>query len=348
MALSRRGTVWHYDFWYGGRRFRGSTGEKLRSRAEKVQAILIYEAKQKRSILARTKIPRLLEFSKRFLEWVKASTLEPNTKRYYQYGWDMLQKTAVAKLKLDEITRDSTDALKFSGSSAKANVALRTLRRMLSKSVEWGYMRQNVRIPLRKELGRETLISPEAEAKLLAAAKQPLRDVILLMQDTGMRPQDVFRMRWEHINWLKGTIFIPFGKTKNSRRYVPMSERAVLALRARPRTSEWVFPSKQSKSGHITNVAKQWVEARKKAGLDDSIKLYSCRHTFATDALERTGNLAALMKTLGHSDAQTAMRYQHPGLEQIRKAVEERNREHAEIVARESPHKNPHSDSWVQ
>ena len=95
-------------------------------------------------------------------------------------------------------------------------------------------------------------------------------------------------------------------------------------------------------------MAKQWVEARKKAGLDDSIKLYSCRHTFATDALERTGNLAALMKTLGHSDAQTAMRYQHPGLEQIRKAVEERNREHAEIVARESPHKNPHSDSWVQ
>ena len=176
----------------------------------------------------------------------------------------MLQQTAVAHLKLDEITRDSTDTLRFSGSPAKANVALRTLRRMLSQSVEWGYMRQNVRIPLRKELGREALISAEAEAKLLAAAREPLRDVILLMQDTGMRPQDAFRMRWEHINWLKGIIFIPFGKTKNSRRYVPMSERVVLALRARSRlrSSEWVFPSKQSKSGHITNVAKQWLDAR--------------------------------------------------------------------------------------
>src|SRR5437667_1447054 len=136
MALCRRGEVWHYDFWCQGRRHRGSTGEKLRSRAEKVQAILIHEAKEKRSVLARTKIPRLAEFSKRFLEWAHASTLEPNTKRYYQYGWDMLEKTAVATLKLDQIAGDMADMLRFSGSPAKANVALRTLRRMLSKATE--------------------------------------------------------------------------------------------------------------------------------------------------------------------------------------------------------------------
>jgi hypothetical protein len=134
MALCRRGTVWHYDFWYHGRRFRGSTGQGLRSRAERVQAILIHEAKEKRSVLARTKIPRLAEFSRRFLDWVEASMLEPNSKRDYQYGWDMLQQTAVASLKLDEITRDSTDALRFSGSPAKTNVALRTLRRIYPKA----------------------------------------------------------------------------------------------------------------------------------------------------------------------------------------------------------------------
>src|SRR5947209_2712727 len=121
MALCKLSSVWHYEFEYHGRRFRGSTGERLRSRAEKVQAILIHEAKEKRSVLARTKIPRLAEFSRRFLEWVDASMLEPNTKRYYQYGWDMLQQTVVASMKLDEITRDATDALRFSGSPAKAN-----------------------------------------------------------------------------------------------------------------------------------------------------------------------------------------------------------------------------------
>jgi len=52
---------------------------------------------------------------------------------------------------------------------------------------------------------------------------------------------------------------------------------------------------------------------------------------------------------LGHADAQTAMKYQHPGLEQIRIAVDERNREHAELASfQESPHKSPHSPETVE
>jgi len=54
-----------------------------------------------------------------------------------------------------------------------------------------------------REQGREIIIGPQVEARLLAAAKQPLRDVIVIMQDTGMRPQDVFQLRWEHVNWQK-------------------------------------------------------------------------------------------------------------------------------------------------
>lgn len=166
-----------------------------------------------------------------------------------------------------------------------------------------------------------------------------------------MRPQDVFRLRWEHMNWQKGTIFIPYGKTKNSRRYVPMSERTKNCLLARcTRFSEWVFPSPRSKTGHLTTVANLWRKARQKVGLDPVVKLYCCRHTFATDILERTGNLAAVMKVLGHADAQTAMKYQHPGLEQIRRAVEERNRENAAAAASATggPRKSPHSQEWLQ
>lgn len=130
-----------------------------------------------------------------------------------------------------------------------------------------------------------------------------------------------------------------------------MSERVQDALLLRAKgSSEWVFPSLRSKTGHLTTVANRWRKARQTTGLDPAVKLYCCRHTFATDVLERTGNLAALMKVLGHADAQTAMKYQHPGLEQIRKAVEERNREHATLAAgsAESPHKSPHSGEWLQ
>jgi integrase len=49
--------------------------------------------------------------------------------------------------------------------------------------------------------GRSTLIEPEIEQRLLGVAKQPLYDVLLIIQDAGMRPEEVFRMRWENILW---------------------------------------------------------------------------------------------------------------------------------------------------
>jgi len=36
----------------------------------------------------------------------------------------------------------------------------------------------------------------------------------------------------------------------------------------------------------------------------------------------RTGNLAAVMRTMGHRDVKTAMHYQHPELEIVRAALD--------------------------
>jgi hypothetical protein len=36
----------------------------------------------------------------------------------------------------------------------------------------------------------------------------------------------------------------------------------------------------------------------------------------------RTGNLAAVMRTMGHKDVKTAMQYQHPELEIVRAALD--------------------------
>ena len=41
-------------------------------------------------------------------------------------------------------------------------------------------------------------------------------------------------------------------------------------------------------------------------------------YTFGAAAYEATGNLAMVMKVMGHTDVRTSMRYQHPGLESIR------------------------------
>ena len=81
------------------------------------------------------------------------------------------------------------------------------------------------------------------------------------------------------------------------------------------------------KGKHIgaANVNRQWVKARKAAGLPEGLVLYCARHDFGTYLLNETGNLKAVMDTMGHGDAQTAMKYQHPELEIVREALNSRH-----------------------
>jgi integrase len=53
----------------------------------------------------------------------------------------------------------------------------------------------------------------------------------------------------------------------------------------------------------------------------DPKALYCSRHDYGTRVLRKTGNLAAVMKTRGHKDVRTAMRYQHPELDIVRDAL---------------------------
>ena len=52
----------------------------------------------------------------------------------------------------------------------------------------------------------------------------------------------------------------------------------------------WAFPSKRARSGYITDreVSKQWLEAKRLAGIPKPVILYCARHRFSTDAMEGT------------------------------------------------------------
>ncbi len=94
---------------------------------------------------------------------------------------------------------------------------------------------------------------------------------------------------------------------------------------SRQRPCDWVFPSKKAAAGHLTTVAKQFRDARRLAGLPESLKLYGARHAFATYAVEATGNVFAVADAMGHEDLKTTRIYQHPELGAIRDAIDQRN-----------------------
>ena len=317
-----------YDFTIRGQRYRGSTGETNEHRASKIAGLKLAAALHGSDPLGR-KAPTLREYSKHFLEWVGSARLEAETRRYYRNGWRMLEETGLAGMRMDQITAEAVEALRFSGGAANGNNALRTLRRMLNKAKEAKLLREAPRFKLFKEEGRDLCLDDEAERKLLAVAEQPLADVIVMMRETGMRNcRELYRMRIENVHWQDRLIFNPNSKTKRGRRWIPISDRAMEILRrlCKGRAQGWVFQSRY-KGKHIgaAYVNRQWVKARKAAGLPEGLVLYCARHDFGTYLLNETGNLKAVMDTMGHGDAQTAMKYQHPELEIVREALNSRH-----------------------
>jgi site-specific recombinase XerD len=295
------------------------------------------------SLPSSRRVPVLSELSTRFLEWLESSRLEASSIIYYKTGWALLKGTNLRGVRLDRITAELVDSIRVGKSPSNTNCALRTLRRMLGKAQEWKIIQQVPRIKLVKECGRSSVIEPWMEQKLLAVAEQPLTDVLMIMLDAGMRPAEVFRMRWDDVRWERDSIFIPFGKSSKARRFVPLSDRVRKALEARgKKLAGWVFPAKRAKSGHIETVQKQFATAKTLAGIPSGIVLYCARHRYGTDALSGTGNLAAVMNSMGHTHAQTAMIYQHPHLDLVRDAINRRN------AVSGVGHKSGHSEQIVQ
>ena len=322
-----------YDFTVRGRRYRGSTRETKSLRALQVASLKLASVMENTDPLP-SKPPVLGVFAERFLDWVSNSRLEEKTRKFYRNGWRLLNSTPIVALRVDQITGDCAEQLKFPRSASNANCALRTLRRMLHKGEEWKMIGHAPKIKLMKEHGRHLRLDDDAEKKLLAGAlackwrqqtRELFRDIVILMRDTGMRNErELFQMRIENLDWQNRVIFVPDSKTPEGRRLIPMSGRVFEILRNRcaARQEGWVFPSKRSASGHLRSICNVFRQARNKAGLPKELVLYCARHDYGTRILMRTGNLAAVMRTMGHRDVKTAMHYQHPELEIVRAALD--------------------------
>jgi integrase len=88
------------------------------------------------------------------------------------------------------------------------------------------------RVKFLEEHNEQTrVLSFEEQEKYLAAATPLLSDVATLMLETGMRPEEVYRMRVENVHLAEGYLFNPHGKTKAARRQVALTTaaRGVLA-----------------------------------------------------------------------------------------------------------------------
>lgn len=340
MSIYKRGNVYWFDFVFNGARFQGSTKQANRRAAGEIEAAKKTQlAKGEVGIEPREPTPSFVAFAERFRQEMRSKhQAKPKTVTYYENGLNrLLLYPALRKVNLAHVDEQMIAAYivwrraqkKANGHELKiatVNRELEVLRRMLRLALEWkllGVIPKVTRQP--GEEGRDRVVTHDEERAYFAVARQPLRDVAIIIIDAGMRPEEVFRMRWENVHLRPagdarfGYVHNPFGKTKYARRNIPLSQRVKAILEMRQQPEGWVFPAK-TKSGHIDSLKSQHRRALKDSGVRPFV-LYSLRHTMLTRLGEAGAEAFAIQKIAGHSSVLVSQRYVHPTPEAIENAM---------------------------
>jgi integrase len=342
MAVFRRGKIYWFHFEFRGRRIQESSGFQNKTAALKVEAKRRTDLLERRVGFTKSKpIPKFDDFSKQFLEWSKQQH-RPKTHELHELNCETLKRFFRGKY-LDEITREMVEDFKSARkqerivwsknrvvTGATVNRALTTLKLMYHQAERSGYTVRNPVVGVsmfREPLDSMRVISFEEQASYLAETSQPLHDIAGIILDTGMRPEEVFRMRVENLDFKLKAIFNPCGKTKSARRTIPMTEDALSLLKSRVKEATkvgtpYVFPSPRDVRRPIGSVKKAHSAALNRAEMARRFRLYDLRHTFATRAVASGTDLPTLSSLLGHASILMTMRYVHPAAEQKRVAME--------------------------
>jgi integrase len=351
MAIFKRGRVYWYHFVFQGAHVQESTKQGNPRTARQMEAAhRTALAKGEVGFREKKPVPTLADFCRNRIEtWAKAhfEQASPKTWLWYRTGLRSIYGFApLADEKLDAITGEHVagfvahrQAKKLKVSSV--NSSLQVLRRALRLAVEWGAISVAPRVKLlRGAVRRERVVSPGEEARYLAAAPEPLASLATVLVDTGMRPEECFRLRWEAIAWVNGrhgTLLVTHGKTQAARRLLPMTPRVRKVFEAqheklgRP-VEGWVWAAPTA-SGHVepSTVKKQHAKVftflAKEAAKNNErpispFVLYSLRHTFLTRLGESGCDAWTLARIAGHSSITMSARYVHPSENAVLNAME--------------------------
>jgi integrase len=334
--------IYWYKFMWNGRLVRESTkqgNDKVARQMESAHRTSL--AKGEVGIREKKAAPTLTEFiDNRFEPWARARFEKTSPKTwaaYYRVGLSAIKDyKRIAGTKLDAITSETVADFAAHRRAAgmqvsTVNSSLQVLRRSLRLAVEWGAVES---APLVKMLPgarhRERVVTPQDEARYLTAAPDTLASIAAVLVDTGLRPEECFRLRWDSITWTNGrfgTLIVTHGKTAAARRVLPMTPRVRRILESRwnfayKPEEGWVWPA-PTRSGHVepSSFRKQHANTFKtiaKEAAKNDLKpvrpfvLYSLRHTFLTRLGESGCDAWTLARIAGHSNISMSSRYVHP------------------------------------
>lgn len=329
---------WWYKFVYHGVRYQASTKTKNRRDAEGIASKARLDVIEGKYDIKRQKeTPLFKDAITEFLAYSRQQHAEhPNTTRRYEYASKPLIQAFGAKL-LSAITPEEVEKYKAARLNeegrrgvgngkvrktgkklkpATVNRELACLKAVFNYFIKLDTILKNPvsRVKLLAENNEQMrVLSFEEEQLYLAACSQPHQGIAVLMIETGMRPDELYRLKRESVNLIAGYIANPYGKTKAARRKIPLTQRAARVLKERLNEvkGEYLFPSEDDDQKPMTKANHAHYGALNRSKVR-RFRLYDLRHTFASRAAMSGVDLVTLAALLGHSRIQMVMRYAHP------------------------------------
>ncbi len=345
MALSRRGDVYWYEFWYSGKRYRKSTGVANQRIAGDIErAFRTALAKNEVGITERKPVPSFRVAMSDFLKWSAQSHKMRTHLRYKTSSVALLKyfrDSALDKIGPEEVERFKTTragehkTARSNGERIRTNKRLRPatvnrelacLKALFNFVIKSDALAKNPvsRVKMLAENNLQTrVLSFTEQHTYLAKATPVLRDVATMILETGMCPEEVYTLRPENVDLVKGYLQVPRSKTAVARRRLRLTApaRAVLSGRMSATESPYMFPCESDPSRPLLKVN----NAHDRAVRDSKVapfRLYDLRHTWATRAAMSGIDLVTLAAMLGHSRIQMVLRYAHPTQEHQSSAME--------------------------
>ncbi|MFC1511811.1 tyrosine-type recombinase/integrase [Candidatus Latescibacterota bacterium] len=226
-----------------------------------------------------------------------------------------------------EIERFRTHLLK-----SKKPATVRNILELLRRIIKYGERNQLcetfdriIQMPKVDNIRTEDL-NPEQLDSLLTVIESDqniqVANFMKMVLFTGMRRSELFRLKWEEINFKSGFINIRNPKGGSDQR-IPMNDAARHLLLNHPRTdSEYVFPGRNGKQR--VDITKQVNRIKKQAKLPDDFRpLHGLRHVYAS-MLASSGqvDMYTLQKLLTHKSPQMTQRYAHLRDETLKRAAD--------------------------
>jgi integrase len=300
-------------------------------------------------------MPTVAELADRFMADHVRAKRKAGTAQFYRDILDRIVKPAVGTMKADKLSRLQVGKLHSSLSDTpfQANRVLAVVGSMYAFAGRAGVIPE-VTNPARgidkfRENRRERFLTGEELERLGSAIREAetigipwtvneskptakhvpkskrstsiapsTASALRLLLFTGCRLREILNLRWEHVDFERGCLFLPDSKT--GRKTVILNAPALAVLNGVERVGPYVVPGDVPQQPRH-DLKRPWETVTKLAGLT-GVRLHDLRHTYASFGAGGGLGLPIIGRLLGHTQAATTARYAHLDNDPLRRASE--------------------------